>query len=396
MQAVIMAAGKSTRTYPLTLTRPKPLLKIANKTILEHNLEQLSGITEEVIIIIGYKKDMILEFFRRKKPDNMKITFVEQKEQLGTGHALLQAEAMIKNRFITLMGDDLYDRKDIDACIKHDYCILAKKVENPQNFSVLETQDSKLKDIAEKPENPKTNMANTGCYVFDKKIFPFLKNLKKSRRNEYEITDALKAFACQTDIIIEEAKGLWQPLAYPWNMLDANKALLSRLEAKNLGTIEKNVTIKGNVAIGENTIIRSGSYIEGPVIIGSNCIIGPNCFIRSSTSIADNCRIGNAVEVKNSIIMDNTGIAHLSYFGDSVLGANVNIGAGTIASNLRHDEKPVKSMVNGKLVDTGRKKFGAVLGDNVHTGIGTMIYPGRKIWPGKTTMPGETVKQDIE
>jgi bifunctional UDP-N-acetylglucosamine pyrophosphorylase/glucosamine-1-phosphate N-acetyltransferase len=104
--------------------------------------------------------------------------------------------------------------------------------------------------------------------------------------------------------------------------------------------------------------------------------------------------VGNAVEVKNCVIGDHVSIGHLSYFGDSVFGCGINIGAGTIAANLRHDNASVKSIVKGQVVDTGRRKMGAVIGDNVHTGIHTSIYPGRKIWPGKATLPGEIVSAD--
>ena len=130
------------------------------------------------------------------------------------------------------------------------------------------------------------------------------------------------------------------------------------------------------------------------MVIGCGCKIGPNCYIRGHTSIGDHCRIGQAVEVKNSLILSHTHIGHLSYVGDSVIGEHVNLGAGTITSNFRHDGKMHRSLVSGVLIDTGRKKFGAVIGDGVRTGIHTSIYPGRKLWPGVTTLPGEMVRTD--
>src|SRR3989338_9231338 len=126
MQAVILAAGKSTRTYPLTLARPKPLLKVANKTLLEHNLDNLKGIVDEAIIVVGYRKNMIKKYIGNKYK-NLKIRYVEQKRQLGTGHAVSLLEPYIKDRFILLMGDGIYSRKDIMECIKHQYSILTTK-----------------------------------------------------------------------------------------------------------------------------------------------------------------------------------------------------------------------------------------------------------------------------
>ncbi|HEX9973993.1 MAG TPA: DapH/DapD/GlmU-related protein, partial [bacterium] len=148
-------------------------------------------------------------------------------------------------------------------------------------------------------------------------------------------------------------------------------------------------------SIGENTIVKSGAYIEGPVVIGKNCTIGPNCYIRGCTSIGDNCTIGQSVEIKNSIIMMDTKICHLSYVGDSVVGQGVNLGAGCIMANLRHDGKNVLSMVKGKLFDTKMRKLGAIIADGVKTGASTTFYPGRKIWPGRQTQIGQIVKHDI-
>ena len=137
-----------------------------------------------------------------------------------------------------------------------------------------------------------------------------------------------------------------------------------------------------------------GTYIRGNVVIGEDCHIGPNCFLRGNTSIGNECHIGQAVEIKNSIIMDKAKVPHLSYIGDSVIGENSNLGAGTITANLKHDNKNVMSVVKGKLIDTGRRKFGAIIANDVHTGINTTIYPGRKIWPGVGTKPGEIVDKD--
>jgi bifunctional UDP-N-acetylglucosamine pyrophosphorylase/glucosamine-1-phosphate N-acetyltransferase len=137
-------------------------------------------------------------------------------------------------------------------------------------------------------------------------------------------------------------------------------------------------------------------FIEGNVVIGANCKIGPNCYIRGSTSIGEGCHIGQSVEIKNCLILSGTNVGHLSYIGDSVLGEGVNLGAGTTTSNLRHDGQNHRSSVNGELIDTGRRKFGTIIGDGVHTGINTSIYPGRKLWPGTTTRPGEIVGRDLQ
>jgi NDP-sugar pyrophosphorylase family protein len=185
-------------------------------------------------------------------------------------------------------------------------------------------------------------------------------------------------------------------IVYPWDLLRANAAALGWMKGDSIaGHVSKGVTIEGRLALGEGSRILPGVYIEGNVAIGSHCKIGPNCYLRGSTSIGDHCHIGQAVEIKNSIVLGRTSIGHLSYCGDSVVCERVNFGAGTITANFRHDGGMHRSMVVGELVDTCLRKLGAVLGDDVHTGIHTSIYPGRKMWPGVSTLPGSVVRRDI-
>ncbi len=391
IQAVIMAAGKSTRTWPLTLTKPKPLLKVMNKEIIKHNLDALQGLVSEVIIIVGFKKEMIIEEIGHKY-GKLKIRYAEQKTLLGTGHALKYVENLIRNKFIVIGGDDIFSRKDIKACLRHKYAVLGCKVEDPGRFGVFVVKGKEVKKIVEKPKKFISDIANTGLYVFDKSVFEF--KLRKSQRGEYEIVDYINALIKKERVICEKVKEHWLSVGYPWDLIEANSVLVSKIKNDIKGKVEKNVTVKGKLKAGKGTEILSGTYIKGNVIIGENCLIGPNCYLRGNTSIGNGCHIGQAVEIKNSVIMDNAKVPHLSYIGDSVIGENSNLGAGTITANLKHDNKNVRSVVKGKIVDTGRRKFGTIIADDVHTGINTTIYPGRKIWPGTGTLPREIIDKD--
>jgi len=185
-------------------------------------------------------------------------------------------------------------------------------------------------------------------------------------------------------------------IVHPWDLLRANELFVGTLtESKNEGEIHPAAVIEGIVHLGPGSRILPGVYIEGNVVIGADCKVGPNCYIRGSTSIGDKCHIGQAVEIKNSLVLSGTAIGHLSYLGDSVVGEKVNFGAGTITSNFRHDGKNHRTLVDGQLVDTGRRKFGSIIGDGVHTGIHTSIYPGRKLAAGTSTRPGDIVQQDL-
>ncbi|MCD5396284.1 MAG: NTP transferase domain-containing protein [Candidatus Pacebacteria bacterium] len=393
MQAVILCAGNGTRLQPLTLTRPKPLIKLFGKSILEHNLEQLKGIAKEVILVVGYKGEMIQEKIG-KNHSGLKIKYVWQKEPKGTGDAAKIAKPYLKDKFLLLNGDDFYFKEDLKKLTKFFPAILVKKTENPSNFAaVIPKNKNYVKDIIEKPKRKVSDLANIGVYYLPKEIFKY--KIEKSKRGEYEFPDYLRKFAKEKILHFIEAKN-WVPISFSWNLLDAQEFFFKKAKKKIEGKIEKGATIKGKLILGKGSIVRVGSYIIGPVFIGENCTIGPNCFIRGCTIIGNNCRIGQAVEIKNSIIYDNTNIAHLSYVGDSIIDEECNLGAGTIIANLRHDKATIKTMLNGRLIDTKRKKFGTIFGKGTKTGIGTLVYPGRKIWPHKTTLPGQIVKKDIK
>jgi bifunctional UDP-N-acetylglucosamine pyrophosphorylase/glucosamine-1-phosphate N-acetyltransferase len=182
----------------------------------------------------------------------------------------------------------------------------------------------------------------------------------------------------------------------PWDLLEANRWALMRREHKVRGYIENGAFLIGPVTVKETARIRSGAYIEGPAFIDDGSDIGPNCYIRPYTSIGKGVRISNACEVKNSIIMDRVHIGHLSYVGDSILGEDCNLGAGTITANYRLDSGTIKMMVKDKVVDSERTKLGAVLGDNVKTGVNALLMPGVKVGNNSQVGPNVVVHRDVE
>jgi len=343
MQAVILAAGKSTRTYPLTLTRPKPLLKVANKAILEYNIDALQNIADEIIIVVGYKKEMIMDFIK-KKHDKLNVRFIEQKEQLGTGHAVSMLKDKIKGRFILLMGDNVYSKEDVKAIIKHKYSILVNRVKNPELFGVVKERNGLLFDIIEKPKEFVSDLASCALYSFDRGIFDALEKVKKSERGEYEITDAIKGILLKEKVYCIKSKSCFQ-ISFPWDLLATD-----------------NTIRKGKNAIGKN------SKINGNV---KNSTIGNNCIIN-----------GN---VKNSIIMDNATIEKNSVVEDTIIGENVRFSGKIISKNNAY------SIVKNRKIMIG--KAGAIIGDNVNVN-NAVIEPGCKIWPNQKI--SREIKNDVQ
>ncbi|MDQ1256252.1 MAG: UDP-N-acetylglucosamine diphosphorylase / glucose-phosphate thymidylyltransferase [Candidatus Hydrogenedentes bacterium] len=396
MKAVIMAAGKSTRTYPLTLTRPKPLLKLLNRPSLARQLDALCGTVDGVVLVVGYKQEMIRAAFGDRYED-LAIEYVEQTEQRGTGHAVLQCAPLLDEPFLAMNGDDLYAAEDLARLAKAGQAALTKEVDDPKLYGIYELTDGdRVVRLVEKPVEIFSHIANIGAYKFTPEVFDALKTVEPSPRGEIEITCAIQLLAEQGDFRVVPIRGYWLPIGYPWHLLDAGEFLFqTQFNPRLEGEVSPAAHLSGPVAVGKGTVVRTGAVIEGPVCIGRNCTIGPNCYLRGGTVIGDNCRIGQSVEIKNSVLMDRVHVSHLSYIGDSVIGEGANMGCGTVTANVRHDGGNVGSTVNGKLVDSGRRKLGTVIGDGVHTGINTSIYPGRKLWPHTSTRPGQAVDRDI-
>ena len=401
MKAVVLAAGEGVRLQPITATRPKHLIKLGGKPILEHCLDALkaAGITE-AIIVTHYMGDAIREYFGDGKKIGMKLNYVEQPKMLGTGNAASMAEPYVDNDFVLVYGDLLFSRdavkqvRDMYEKAKPSAVMAVVPVEKPESYGIVEVENHNVKRIVEKPAagDAPSNLANAGLYVFTPKIFNKIRRIKASVRGEFELTDAVSLLIKDKKAVFaaEISKDEWFDVGKPWDLLDANVWALKRMEHKVLGNVEEGAHLMDKVTVAETARVRSGAYIEGPSFIDEGADVGPNCYIRPCTSIGKNARVGNACEIKNSIIMDWTHVGHLSYVGDSVLCEHCNLGAGTITANLRLDDGTVKMMVKDKLIDSGRRKLGAILGDNVKTGINSVLMPGVKVgndcWIGPNFM----------
>lgn len=400
-KAVIIAAGSGTRMLPLTKNRSKVMLPVANRPLLWHIITSVAkaGVRDFVLVVQDGAAD-IREYFGDGSDFGVSIQYAVQKEQLGTAHAIYCARDFVDGPFIVLNGDVLFNAPDIIPLLSTtsgNAVICAFEAHDVSQFGILElgqvSDDASgnmpdVVDLVEKPEHHESNLANAGIYLFPECVFDEIEATEKSPRGEYEITDTLISMIKKIRVQCHKLD-FWMDVGRPWDMLAANEHVLKMVRSEIKGEVEEGAVLKGDVVVGEGTIIRSGAYIVGPVVIGDDCIIGPNCFIRPSTTLGNHVHIGNAVEIKNSVIMDNTNIGHLSYVGDSVIGTGSNFGAGTKVANLRHDGRTVRMMIKGNLVDTNRRKLGVIMADDVHTGINTSINTGVVL--ERDTMLGEVV-----
>ncbi len=351
MKVVCHAAGKSIECHPHTVNKPAALLKALNKSVIKHNLSTF-GKVEEFIILKGFEGDKL-------------------EEQLGSSYyetpiTYIQVEPS------TSLEDCFKTVKDKLSGEAGFIFFICESVFSPIDVELLMAQPG-----------GRMTQDSQGCCML---------NMTAEMLESVTSGKLLKEVAGTMQPV--EVTDYWLPLTYPWNYLEANVELVRRLQGQTiLGEVESNVTIKGPVFIGRDTLVKSNTYIEGPVFIDKDCTIGPFAYIRKDTIIGKGVQAGR-MEMYDVLLEDNFTSKHNSYAAHSVIGEGGNFGAGTITADYRHDGGNHTTIINGQKIDSGRRKLGAFIGANVHTGIGTLIYPGRKMWPGTYTLPGEVLKKD--
>jgi glucose-1-phosphate thymidylyltransferase len=314
-QAVILAAGEGQRLRPFTVTRPKAMISIADKPILQFIVESLArnGI-RDIIFVVGYRKEQVYDYMGSGEQFGVDITYVTQETQLGTAHALSQVKEKVGEEFLVLSGDNLIEAPTIaDFSAVEPEAVLVKRVNDPVRYGVVNIDRGEVKGIVEKPKEAGSNMVNTGIYAFSRDVFKFTETV-------LDIPDALNNMIAEGySIKALETGGTWLDVVYPWDIIGLNNAILQNIQAGLGGTIEDSVSLKGKVMIGEGTVIRAGSYINGPVVIGAGCEIGPHVCIMPSTSIGDNVVISSFTQIKNSVIGNDVSLGPGCFVSDSII-----------------------------------------------------------------------------
>lgn len=399
IKSVILAAGKGTRMKSDT---PKVLHKIFEKTLLGYVLDNVKNITTENFVIVGHHAEEVTEFVN-KNYNNAKT--VLQSPQLGTGHAVSMVCPYLENytgQVLILCGDTpLIKEETLKAFIEYhnsknsDLTVMSTIFENPTNYGrIIREADNSLKYIVEEkdatPNEKEVKEVNAGIYCLNwRKIKPAFSQLTSNNaQGEYYLTDII-AWGKKNNLnvnafILENSDEIYginsrKNLAEVTKIMNIRK--LSELMDNGVTIVDPESTwISEDTEVGADTIIYPATYIEGKNKIGKNCKIGPCAHLRGNVEIADNCKIGNFVEVKNSKIDHNTNAGHLSYIGDSELGANINIGAGTITANYNPITK-VKSKT--------------IMKDHVKIGSNTVIVAPATLEEGVNVGAGSVITKDI-
>lgn len=381
-QAVILAAGASSRFWPLN-QRHKSLIYLLGKPLIYYTLQSLekAGL-KEAIVIQSPQKDIqkALAPFDFK---NLKLEYVIQKEPKGMGNALWQAKDLCQDRFLVLNPERVDVGKHIRMAQNRKAPLVlfttstSTSTSTPCLYGIAQTKGEKIVGIVEKPKKGKepSNLKITGTYLLPKKFFD---RYQKVEKHMYDFEDTLNLLIKEKGAGMVKMKERTLPLKYPWHLFDIQKYLFDEFLKKSIDSsaeISPQAKIEGKVYIGKNTKVFEGATIKGPCYIGDDCVVGNNALIREYVNLEKGGLIGASAEATRSIFQKNCH-THSGYFGDSIFGKDCKLGAGTVTANVRIDRGKVRSKVKGEKVDTDRKRFGVVVGDDTKVGINASLMPG--------------------
>ncbi|WEU40550.1 MAG: NTP transferase domain-containing protein [Candidatus Odinarchaeum yellowstonii] len=408
MKTVILAAGRGERLQPLTSTRPKPMVYVGNKPLLQLVIENLRECgLKDIIIVVSYKNEYIMNYFENGYDFGVNIKYVFQKTDSGRSEdAILAAEPLLRDEpeFLIAHADFLVDKEMINRAInnykrlKPEGVISVTLVKEPHLYGVVSLdEEARIKRIIEKPERGKepSSYAVAGIYIFKSSI---LQSLSENHSLDVTIQNLINS---RKHVYASVWEREWVKVRYPWDLLKANELYLKHLLTgkgsyiSEKANISNNCTITHPVWIEEGVTVKPGAVISGPVLIDKNSFIGTNSLIRPYSTIGKNVTVGFGVEVKNSIIYDKTQIGRLSFIGDSIIGAGVEIGAGTQTINISFDKTPIKFNTQDETVDIPLQKFGSVIGDHAIIGTNVSILPGRQIGCNSIIHPGVILYQNV-
>jgi len=331
MKGLILAGGSGRRLRPITHKTAKQLVPIANKPILHYVIEDLVGVgITDLGIVVGDTAKEIEESVGDGSQWNADITYIRQEEPLGLAHAVLISESFLgQEKFIMYLGDNMFEDslhevvEDFEKASTNARLLLAK-VDNPQAFGVAEVDEQgAIKGLVEKPENPKSDLALVGVYLFDPTIHRAVKAIEPSDRGELEITDAIQwMIDDESNIEHRTLKGWWIDTGKKDPLLLCNELILEKIETLLLSQIGETVTLKGEIVAGENVEIID-SNIQGPVVIGSGVKI-ERSDIGPYVSIGDECKIEDS-SIERSVLMEKSYVSGVTQLTKSVLGREVEI-----------------------------------------------------------------------
>lgn len=370
MKAVILAAGEGARMGPFTASVPKVMIPVGNRPILEFVVRALveNGV-RDIIMVIGYRRERIQAYFQDGKAFDARVTYVQEPKQLGTAHSVRQSKGDLHEPFLVLNGSSLIDRQFVADLLEHaeGAALVIKESDRPQEYGVVTLRGKNVVGIIDRPREALSNLINTGAYVLNPSIFDLID--RQAEEGRHDLPSVLSEWAKTTAITAVQSEGTWVDARYPWDLLQLNATALQTTHDVRAGTIERAVTVRGRVSVGEGCVIRSGAYLQGPLSLGPGCEIGANAVLLPSTSLGKNVRVGPLTTIANSILMDDVNLGPSSVIHDSVIGSGVVARAGLLAAS-----GPADVAIETEYHRV--RQIGALIGEDSELGNGVSVDCG--------------------
>jgi bifunctional UDP-N-acetylglucosamine pyrophosphorylase/glucosamine-1-phosphate N-acetyltransferase len=406
MQAVILAAGESSRFWPLSAQRHKCLFRVKGRPLIGYTLESLAEADVEEAIIVqspgrGVERGIDTERY------DLAVSFVVQEEPKGMGHALDQARPLLEEDFFVLTPYRANAEEFIEEMVAKkrdtmaDAVLLSKQTEKPWKYGILEMEDDRAVSLVEKPDEGEAPSRSrvVGMYLLSEEFFTCLDSVDVE---EYQYEKALDVYMEGADVRVVSTTEDASSIKYPWDLFAVVRELYEDMERdiSPEAEIAESAVIDGDVVIEANVKVYEHAVIRGPCYLGEGAVVGNNALVRNHTDVDEMCVIGANSEVRGSLLQAETHV-HKSFVGDCILGRNCRVGAGTVFANRTARDGGERQTVDVKLgrkgetMDTGLYRLGAMVGDAADIGTQANIMPGVQIGAESFVGPSTTLFDNV-
>ena len=373
---VVLAAGEGTRMRPLTHNRPKTMLPAADRPILEHVLNVLVDCgLERICLVVGYEGGRVQDHFGHAHRD-VPLTYVHQRKQLGSGHALQQAAAEVEAPVLVLNGDRVIDEGVVSGVLDAfdgRPTVSALEHPTPSKYGAVRVDDGRLTELVERPDGDSYRLINAGVYAFDERVFDAAGRTTR-RDGELQLPDVIGTLMDDGEVRAARTDGLWGDATYPWDLLYLTRELLARgridrprraeaVWVADSARVHETATLQPPVVVCPDAEVAAGSVVGPNVTVGRNGTVGANATLRNAVLDAD-CRVGDGATLI-----------------DCVAGRKVAVGVGSAVVG-----GPGDVHVEGRVFED--RALGAVLADRATVGGGVTVAPGTLVGADATVGDG--------
>jgi len=375
--AVIMAAGRGRRLAPLTQRRPKPMLPVVDRPVLEYVVEAVAdaGI-DDIVLVVGYGQDRIRTYFGDGDDWGVSIRYATQETQLGTAHAVAQAEDRVAGSFLVLNGDRIIDPavvEDVAAGLADATVTMAvTRLEAPGDYGMVTLTGDRVTGIIEKPtaETP-SEIINAGVYGFPPEVFDVIRDLDQSTDGEYQLPDVIAEFIGERTVRAVRYDGRWLDVSHLWDLLSVTTTVLDREGGETAGTVAEGARVSDTAHVARTASVGTNAVVGRGSVVGANARIGPNA------------------TVERSVILSDATVDAGAVLRDCVVGANATVGPNTTVAG-----GDATVVMDGAVYES--VPLGAAIGDNAHVGGASAFDPGAIVGDGATIEAGTRVRGTIE